>query len=73
VKLTLKQMSEYIACGGKCCPYCGSPELEGGDHDFDLGVCTLRVTCRVCGRHWEDIYTLTSIYSYDCDDKGGGS
>ncbi len=60
--LSNEQKAEYVKRQGNYCPYCGSPELEGHDTDFQGGSISQEVTCLACDQDWFDLYTLTAVY-----------
>ncbi len=60
--------SEYVRRGGGCCPFCRK------DEDFDLcapqskstgDILSQHVTCRACGRSYQDLYELTGYEPVD--------
>mgnify|MGYP001431037784 CR=1 FL=1 len=53
--------SLYLKYRGGFCPYCRSPDMEGGSGDTDDNWHAADVTCNNCGATWQDIYTLNRI------------
>ncbi len=65
LKLTAARKRDWLATRGNRCPYCKSPDLEAGDHDFDGDSCTQDVRCLVCRRTWTEVYTLSDLLDED--------
>ena len=53
---------QYVACGGECCPYCGSKDLDVGKIDMDGPHGTEETTCEGCTATWKSAYTLTGYF-----------
>lgn len=53
--------AEYIAAKGAECPCCGTHETEGGDRNFESGLVTLEVWCKICDAEWTETYTLSNF------------
>ena len=53
--------SAYLAAAGQHCPFCQSRAIAGGSFEVDGGTAWQDVTCRACGRAWQDLYTLTDV------------
>lgn len=60
--LTEEQVSEYVTSGGTCCPFCGDNKLEPGSRDSGDGYTTQWITCKSCGKKWQDFYEITNIF-----------
>ena len=56
---------QYIAHGGTHCPYCGSEEIVGGSIEIDAETAMQSITCMVCGKEWDDIYTLSTYEPFE--------
>lgn len=56
-----EKVKEYVDSKGLSCPYCGSGDLIGGSVTVDAGHATQEVQCGLCGRSWDDVYTLTGL------------
>lgn len=54
-KMTQKK---YIETGGAFCPFCESPNIEGGAVEIDLGGAYQPMFCSDCESSWEDKYNL---------------
>ena len=59
-RLTKAQKQAYLKASHKC-PYCGSDNIEGGEHDYSGDMVFQDVVCRDCEKSWTDEYTLTGI------------
>jgi len=66
-KLSKMKIREYVKSNGSNCPYCGNDFLEGGDRELNNGVVSWRVTCKDCGRYWDELYKLHDIHEYDVE------
>lgn len=53
---------QYVACGGDCCPYCGSKDLDVGKIDMDGPHGTEETTCEGCTATWKSAYSLTGYF-----------
>ena len=62
--LSREKIDEYTWSGGARCPYCGETNIEGSSIDINSGVATQGMSCPDCGRTWDDIYKLVSIYEH---------
>jgi hypothetical protein len=69
--LSKGKVRRYVKGGGVCCPYCGSPSLEGNSMDIDGPIVTVEVTCTKCKKKWQDLYKLYDVYEYDEDKEEG--
>lgn len=61
----MKTDEEYLKSYGRC-PFCDSPETEGGNSLFDADYCHVVVSCGGCGEQWFDLYRLVGF-----ERKGG--
>jgi len=61
VEPDLKIEEKHIASGGTLCPFCGSPDIEGGSVELDAGYAAQNVACLKCQREWQDIYILSGF------------
>jgi hypothetical protein len=50
--------AQYVAQGGKECPYCRSDDIVAGEHEFGGAYAAQNVTCRSCGRTWVEVFEL---------------
>ena len=63
MKLTQKQIDDYLKNPDHC-PNCGQDEeLEGGKIQADSNYAWQEIECPACGFSWQDVYTLTGIDS----------
>ena len=60
-KLTKARKAAYVNGGGRCCPYCESGRLDGGERQYEGGVVSQAVVCLDCGENWTDVYRLVDI------------
>lgn len=65
-RLTDEQKAAYLADSGKC-PYCGSPDIEGGEVDCQGDAHYQGIVCNACEREWTDTYTLSAVDDGDED------
>lgn len=61
IKLTKKQIKEYLKDGGVGCPRCKSRDINAEQPDLDGPVGTQNVTCSECGLIWTDLLRLEGI------------
>jgi len=61
VKLTKKQIAEYLKNGGTKCPICLSENIESDRVDMDGSRGTANVSCNHCGLTWTDIVKLAGL------------
>jgi hypothetical protein len=52
---------KYLKRFGAECPYCDSPDIEGGLMEQDGQSAYQIVKCHVCCKEWYDLYTLVGI------------
>ncbi len=57
--LTKEQTEKYLNSPYHC-PFCGSEEIEQLQMIFDDNI-TGTVTCRNCGKNWEDEYKVVGV------------
>lgn len=56
---------EYVQHSGVRCPYCGSPDLDGGSVTVDAGAAWQGISCNGCGESWQDQYKLVGYQPED--------
>lgn len=61
VELTVEQKERYVKERSGHCPYCDEIDIAGGHIEVDGNSAWQNITCSVCNRTWDDIYTLTDI------------
>jgi hypothetical protein len=59
--LTVKQKEQYVASGGRTCPYCGTHEVHGGMITLGGDGPNHRIKCGGCEREWRDENELGEI------------
>lgn len=59
--LTNEQVQEYLSKSGSSCPYCGSLDMDGEKLDADGDSIVQLVTCKKCGKTWNDVYHLVGV------------
>ena len=59
--LTEKQKKDYLASHGAFCPYCGTNDMRGGQHNADDNWMSNAITCHNCNAEWEDIYNPSIV------------
>jgi hypothetical protein len=59
--LTSEMVRRYIADHGALCPFCRSPEIEGGRLDAEADCAWAPVSCAACGRRWQDVFHLGAL------------
>jgi predicted Zn-ribbon and HTH transcriptional regulator len=64
MKLTKKQIADYIASGNKC-PFCLNEQIEGASVETGKGEASQGMDCLNCGATWTDFYTLNRIIVMD--------
>ncbi|MBU0564890.1 MAG: hypothetical protein KJ890_15480 [Gammaproteobacteria bacterium] len=50
---------EYLADAGNHCPFCRSPNIQGGGIEVEAGRAWQNINCDNCGKGWQDEYELT--------------
>jgi hypothetical protein len=58
--ITDRKAERYIKNPTKC-PYCGDPDITGGDMTTEAGEINQEMSCTACGREWWDIYLLQTV------------
>lgn len=66
---TVEQENKYLINNGNICPFCGSEEIEGGEHEYDDEIMTQVVFCKECNKNWVDIYRLVGIQGVASKEK----
>jgi len=61
MELTQTMKDKYMKNGGNICPYCNSSDISGGKFNADNNSAWRSVECNICGKEWDDIYTLVDI------------
>ena len=51
----------YIEGKGVTCPFCGSPQIEGGFVEIDAGKALQEIGCTECHESWQDVYELIDV------------
>lgn len=59
--LTDQQKKQYLDTEGVRCPYCKSPDIEGGHMSVEHCGASQTVTCTNCDAEWIDDYELVGI------------
>lgn len=57
-QITREMRKKYIDQGGANCPFCGSPNIEGGEYEGEGSQVWSTITCNECGEQWDDVYKL---------------
>lgn len=69
--MTIEERKEkYITCGGVCCMFCGSEDLDTDRIKSDIGIAWQEVTCLDCGASWKDQYDLVGVDNIEEPEKG---
>jgi hypothetical protein len=61
----MKHEEEYLKTGGVFCPFCKSPDIEGGSVDIIASEAIQDVSCVTCGGAWRDTYKLHTVEAVD--------
>ena len=61
--MTPEDRKQYIESRGLFCPFCESKELQVGEIELNEDQCEVEVSCDLCEKEWEEIYTLTDVKS----------
>ena len=61
MELTAKQVRAYLKASGTWCPFCRSPQIEGGPVEIDARGARQTMTCLACGRTWQDVHQRVDI------------
>lgn len=59
--MTPEQSAAYLAADGTACPYCESPDIEGGPVEIEGGSAWQQCHCLDCNATWNDVYTLATV------------
>lgn len=51
----------YLENDANHCPYCESPNISGGDTDFDCTHAFRNVVCKNCGKEWAEVFEITGV------------
>lgn len=53
------KMQAYIDGNGTHCPFCRSREIVGEETEFGSGDIWQPMSCKKCGKEWQDVYALS--------------
>lgn len=58
--ITPEMIEEYVR-HPNFCPFCDSPDIEGGYFESDWDIVWTTVTCLECKKQWDEIFKLKTI------------
>jgi hypothetical protein len=61
----MKHREEYLTYGGVFCPFCKSPDIEGGSVDIAGSEAFQELSCVSCGGAWRDRYELVAVQALE--------
>ena len=61
MKINATQLRAYLDAGGTFCPFCRSPQIEGGPVEIDPHGAMQPMSCLSCNRTWHDIHQRVDI------------